>query len=93
MWQLLSLGGGSARHWLWEAWPWGAANLFLVDGRVLQISERDDALLWSEPWSVLEKELRTKRVIISAYPVLVGGYGLARIESIVDVDGIPLVSK
>jgi hypothetical protein len=94
MWKLFTDSGESlARHWLWEVWPWGGTNLFLVDGRVFQISARDDKRVWSEPWSVLDKQRRTKRVILSAYPVIAGGYGCARVEEITDVPGVPYVTK
>jgi hypothetical protein len=93
MWKLFGSGDGSMRYWLWEAWPWGGTSLFLVDERVFQISPRDDQRVWSEPWSVLDKQRRTKRVVLSAYPVIVGGYGRARVEEIIDVPGIPYVTK
>jgi len=93
MWKLLGSSDESVRYWLWEAWPWGGTTLFLVDERVFQISRRDDRRVWAEPWSVLDKERRTKRVVLSAYPVIAGGYGPARIDEIIDVPGIPYVTK
>lgn len=87
------LGDGSFRYWAWEAWPWGSKDLYLVDKRLLYVSKSDYQRLWAEDPFVLDKQSRTKKVVVAVYPVLLGGYGKAKVESIEEVQGTPLITK
>lgn len=89
----LDLGDGSLRHWTWEVWPWGSEDLFLVGDRLFRVSKADDRRVWADDPFLLEKRKMTKHVVVTAYPVLIGGYGRADVESILEVPGVPFITK
>jgi hypothetical protein len=89
----VDLGDGSFRRLTWEMWPWGSHNLSLVGEISFHISKSDALRIWADGPDALDEQKKTRRVILTAYPVLIGGYGRAAVGAINEVPGQPCVMK
>lgn len=91
--RMIDLGDGSFRDLAWEMWPWGSCNLSLVGEMSFHVSKRDAFKIWGDGPEALDQRKKTRRVVLSAYPVLIGGYGRAVVQTIDEIPGHPLVMK
>jgi hypothetical protein len=83
---------GTLRESYWE-YPLGNEHLYLADGSLFYVSKEDQERVWAEAPSKLRERRRTLKVVVSACPVLVGGFGKARIDQLVEMPGQPLMQK